>query len=52
MNVYRLYLANVRRQKVSGTWHVPANTVQEAMKMIRDANPHYAWLDLELVEEV
>jgi hypothetical protein len=51
MTVYRLYLANVRRQKVSGYWHVPANSFNEAQKLIREANPHIDWLNLELVEE-
>ena len=52
MTVYRLYLANVRRQKISACWHIPANSLNEARKIIRDANPHIDWLNLELLEEI
>ena len=51
MTVYRLYLANARRQKVSHSWHVTAASIQEACKQIRDANPNIDWLNLELISE-
>lgn len=52
MTVYRLYLANVRGQKVSAYWHVTASSLSEARKMIRDKNPDFDWLNLELLAEV
>jgi len=51
MNVYRLYLANVRGQKVSAYWHVTATSLQDARKQVREANPHIDWLNLELLSE-
>lgn len=51
MNVYRLYLANVRGQKVSPSWHVTAASIQDARKQIREANPNIDWLNLELLSE-
>ena len=51
MNVYRLYLANVRGQKVSAYWHVTATSLQDARKQVREANPNIDWLNLELLSE-
>lgn len=50
MKIYKLYLANVRRQKVSDYWHVKAETLLKAQKTIRAANPQIDWLNLELLE--
>lgn len=51
MKVYRLYLANVRGQKVSAYWHVTAESLSDARRQIREANPTFDWLNLELLSE-
>jgi len=50
MKVYKLYLANYHRQKVSDYWHVKAPTLLKAHKIIYEANPGIDWLNLELLE--
>ena len=51
MKVYRLYLANVRGQKVSGYFHITAESLSTARRQMREAHPDWDWLNLELLSE-
>jgi hypothetical protein len=49
MNAYQLYLANVRRQKVSGLYLYRAKSLNEARAQFRKDKPNFDYLNLEIL---
>lgn len=49
MTAYDLYLANVRRQKVSGFYRYYANSLTEARAQFRKDRPDWDYLNLEIL---
>ena len=49
MTLFKLYIENARRQKVSDYYYYPANTVQEARSQFRNDKTFVDWLKFDVV---
>ncbi len=49
MTLFKLYIENARRQKVSDYYYYPANTVQEARSHFRNDKSFVDWLKFDVV---